>query len=112
MQQIWIAQLHQLREELQGKKQGTCILLYKESLSKNSIKRIKILKESDDGFFIAEGSKNARIGDLTGFQQSGVKNFRFADPVIHDDLFKPAENFVIKIRDQINKKIFISFKTF
>ena len=33
-------------------------------------------------------------GDLIGFQQSGIKNFRFADPVIHDDLFKLAEKFV------------------
>ena len=103
-----LAQLHQLRGRVgRGKKQGTCILLYKESLSKNSIKRIKILKESDDGFFIAEEDLKMRgFGDLTGFQQSGVKNFRFADPVIHDDLFKLAENFVIKIKDQVNQKKF------
>ena len=100
-----LAQLHQLRGRVgRGKKQGTCILLYKESLSKNSIKRIKILKESDDVFIAEEDLKMRGSGDLTGFQQSGVKNFRFADPVIHDDLFKLAENFVIKIKDQVNQK--------
>ena len=78
-----------------GKKQGSCILLFKDGLTKNAIKRIKILKNSDDGFFIAEEDLKLRgHGDLIGFQQSGIKNFRFADPVIHDDLFKLAEKFV------------------
>ena len=34
------------------------------------------------------------FGDLIGYQQSGIKNFRFAHPVIHEDLFKLAENFI------------------
>ena len=67
--------------------------MFKESLSKNAIKRIKILKESDDGFFIAEEDMKLRgHGDLIGFQQSGLKNFRFADPIIHQDLFELAKN--------------------
>ena len=58
-------------------------LLFKDSLSKNAIKRIKIFKKSDDGFFIAEEDLKLRgFGDLTGYQQSGIKNFRFADPLI------------------------------
>ncbi len=91
-----LAQLHQLRGRVgRGEKQGTCILLFKNGLSKNAIKRIKILKNSDDGFFIAEEDLKLRgFGDLIGYQQSGVKNFRFADPVNHEDLFKLAENFV------------------
>ena len=45
--------LHQLRGRVgRGEKQGTCILLFKDGLSKNAIKRIKILKESDDGFLL------------------------------------------------------------
>ncbi len=91
-----LAQLHQLRGRVgRGTIQGTCILLFKEGLSKNAIKRIKILKESDDGFFIAEEDLKLRgFGDLTGYQQSGVKSFRFADPIIHEDLFKLAEDYV------------------
>ena len=46
-----LAQLHQLRGRVgRGHKQGNCILLFKENLSKNSIQRIKILKKSSDGF--------------------------------------------------------------
>ena len=86
-----------------GKNQGTCILLFKDGLSKNAVKRIKILKYSDDGFFIAEEDLKLRgFGDLIGFQQSGIKNFRFADPVIHEDLFKLAENFVKDVVPNVN----------
>ena len=101
-----LAQLHQLRGRVgRGEKQGTCILLFKDGLTKNAVKRIKILKETDDGFLIAEEDLKIRgYGDLIGFQQSGLKNFRFADPVIHDDLFKLAEKYVFDIRDEINKK--------
>ena len=103
-----LAQLHQLRGRVgRGEKQGTCILLFKDGLSKNAIKRIKILKESDDGFYIAEQDLNLRgFGDLIGFQQSGIKNFRFSDPVIHEDLFKLAELFVQNNQKNINQKKF------
>jgi ATP-dependent DNA helicase RecG len=101
-----LAQLHQLRGRVgRGQKQGTCILLFKDGLTKNAIKRIKILKSSDDGFFIAEEDLKLRgFGDLIGYQQSGIKNFRFADPVIHEDLFKLAEYYVSNIKENINQK--------
>jgi len=101
-----LAQLHQLRGRVgRGEKQGTCILLFKDGLSKNAVKRIKILKNSDDGFFIAgEDLKLRGFGDLVGYQQSGVKNFRFADPVIHEDLFNLAENYVQKNLNNINQE--------
>ncbi len=99
-----LAQLHQLRGRVgRGKKQGMCILLFKESLSKNAIKRIKILKESDDGFYIAEEDMKLRgFGDIIGYQQSGIKNFRFADPVIHEDLFIKAENYIKNNKVDVN----------
>ena len=101
-----LAQLHQLRGRVgRGENQGTCILLFKDGLSKNAIKRIKILKGSDDGFFIAEEDLKLRgFGDLIGYQQSGIKNFRFADPVIHEDLFKLAELYVQNNQTLINEK--------
>ena len=101
-----LAQLHQLRGRVgRGQKQGVCILLFKEGLSKNAIKRIKILKNSDDGFFIAEEDLKLRgFGDLIGYQQSGIKNFKFADPLHHEDLFKLAEKYVLDNRDNINEK--------
>ncbi len=100
-----LAQLHQLRGRVgRGEKQGTCVLLFKDGLSKNAIKRIKILKDSDDGFYIAEKDLKLRgFGDLIGYQQSGIKNFRFADPVIHEDLFKLAERYVNTNEININQ---------
>tara|TARA_E500000178_G_scaffold354154_1_gene422192 strand:+ start:76 stop:2121 length:2046 start_codon:yes stop_codon:yes gene_type:complete len=100
-----LAQLHQLRGRVgRGEKQGTCVLLFQDELSKNAIKRIKILKKYDDGFYIAEEDLKLRgFGDLIGYQQSGLKNFRFADPVIHEDLFKLAEKYVRTNEININQ---------
>ena len=99
-----LAQLHQLRGRVgRGEKQGICILLFKEGLSKNAIKRIKILKESNDGFFIAEEDMRLRgFGDIIGYQQSGIKNFRFADPIIHQDLFLLAEKYIKSMNINVN----------
>ena len=101
-----LAQLHQLRGRVgRGKKQGTCILLFKEGLSKNAIKRIQILKKTDDGFLIAEEDLKLRgFGDLIGYQQSGIKNFRFADPLIHEELFKLSEKYILDIKKDINNR--------
>ena len=88
-----LAQLHQLRGRIgRGEKPGTCILMFKNQLSQNAQKRIKILKASDDGFFIAEEDMRLRgYGDIIGFKQSGIKLFKVADPVHHEYLFKLAE---------------------
>ena len=101
-----LAQLHQLRGRVgRGIKQGICILLFKDGLSKNAIKRIKILKNSDDGFFIAEEDLKLRgYGDLIGYQQSGLKNFRFADPINHENLFRLAENYIKSNEIDIDQK--------
>jgi len=73
-------------------------LLFKSSLSKNARKRIKILKETNDGFKISEEDMKLRgYGDLLGFKQSGIKSFRLADPILNEDLFMLAEKEVKKI---------------
>ena len=89
-----LSQLHQLRGRVgRGVSQGFCILLYKNNLSENAKKRIKILKSSNDGFFIAEEDMKLRgFGDVMGYQQSGLKDFKLADPVQHVELFKIAED--------------------
>ena len=98
-----LSQLHQLRGRVgRGTSQGTCILLYKKNLSENAKKRIKILKSSNDGFFIAEKDMKLRgFGDVLGYQQSGIKDFKLADPIQHEDLFKIAEE---NIKDIENNK--------
>lgn len=97
-----LAQLHQLRGRVgRGSKQGICILLFKESLSQKSIKRIRILKENNDGFKIAEEDLKLRgFGDLIGFQQSGDKYFKFVDPNKHNNLFEVAESYIKQINYQ------------
>ncbi len=94
-----LSQLHQLRGRVgRGIKQGTCILLYKKNLSENAIKRIKILKSTNDGFEIAEEDLKLRgFGDVLGYQQSGAKDFKIADPVHHEQLFKLADLNIKKI---------------
>ena len=97
-----LAQLHQLRGRVgRGNKQGKCVLLFKDNLSKNSVQRIKILKKSSDGFFIAEEDMKMRgFGDIIGYQQSGEKFFKIADPINHNDLFNYAENYLKKIENE------------
>ena len=94
-----LSQLHQLRGRVgRGTKQASCILMFKSNLSLNAKKRINILKNSNDGFEISEEDMKLRgFGDLLGFKQSGVKNFRLADPIQNEDLFLLAEKQIKKI---------------
>jgi ATP-dependent DNA helicase RecG len=96
-----LAQLHQLRGRIgRGTKAGTCILMFKNQLSQNARKRIQILKTSNDGFYIAEEDMKLRgYGDIIGFKQSGIKLFKIADPVHHEDLFKLAEKNINELND-------------
>jgi ATP-dependent DNA helicase RecG len=88
-----LSQLHQLRGRVgRGSKQSTCILMFKSNLSENAKKRINILKNSNDGFIISEEDMKIRgFGDILGFKQSGIKNFKLADPIHNNDLFNLAE---------------------
>ena len=99
-----LSQLHQLRGRVgRGINQGSCILLYKKNLSVNGKKRIKILKSSTNGFIIAEEDMKLRgFGDILGFQQSGAKNFKIADPIHHADLFDIAEKDIKDIESDKN----------
>ena len=102
-----LSQLHQLRGRVgRGNTESICILLYKNNLSKNARERLKILRSTNDGFVIAEKDLQLRgFGDILGFQQSGIKNFKFADPLHHKDLFLLAEKEVKKL-EKFNFKKF------
>ena len=105
-----LSQLHQLRGRVgRGTKQSTCILIFKTNLSNNAKKRINILKNSNDGFIISEEDMKLRgFGDLLGFKQSGLKNFKLADPVHNEDLFILAEKEVKRIEKE--EKTLIRYK--
>ena len=79
--------------------------MFKNQLSQNAKKRIQILKSSDDGFYIAEEDMKLRgYGDVIGFKQSGIKLFKIADPVHHEDLFKLAEKNINELSEaQLNQ---------
>ena len=94
-----LSQLHQLRGRVgRGNKESSCILMFKSNLSENAKKRINILKDSNDGFKISEEDMKIRgFGDILGFKQSGIKNFKLADPIHNHNLFILAEKEIKRI---------------
>ena len=104
-----LSQLHQLRGRVgRGNKESSCILMFKTGLSENARKRITILKNTNDGFKIAEEDLKIRgYGDILGFKQSGLKKYNLADPIQHEDLFNIAEKEIKKIeKNKIKTKNF------
>ena len=89
-----LAQLHQLRGRVgRGGQQSHCLLLYAEPLGETARARIAIMRETDDGFRIAEEDLRLRgTGELLGTRQSGFPNFRLADPMAHQDLMEVARD--------------------
>ena len=76
-----LAQLHQLRGRVgRGTEASTCLLMYQAPLSEIGRRRLEVLRETEDGFVIAETDLQIRgAGDLIGTAQSGVPRFRIAD---------------------------------
>tara|TARA_Y100001970_G_scaffold158080_1_gene193382 strand:+ start:12123 stop:14174 length:2052 start_codon:yes stop_codon:yes gene_type:complete len=97
-----LSQLHQLRGRVgRGDKESSCILMFKSNLSDNAKKRIKILKDTNDGFKISEEDMKLRgFGDILGFKQSGIKSFKLADPVHNHNLFILAEKEIKRIENE------------
>ncbi len=87
-----LAQLHQLRGRVgRGSEASTCILLYKGPLSETGHARLSILRDSEDGFLIAEEDLKLRgEGELLGTRQSGTPGFRIASLEVHADLLETA----------------------
>ncbi len=87
-----LAQLHQLRGRVgRGDEASTCILLYKGPLGETGRARLSILRDSEDGFLIAEEDLKLRgEGELLGTRQSGTPGFRIASLEAHGDLLEIA----------------------
>jgi ATP-dependent DNA helicase RecG len=87
-----LAQLHQLRGRIgRGSERSTCLLLYKGPLGETAKARLAILRETDDGFRIAEEDLRLRgEGDVLGTRQSGMPGFRLAGLEVHGKLLSTA----------------------
>jgi ATP-dependent DNA helicase RecG len=89
-----LAQLHQLRGRVgRGAAASTCLLLYQPPLGETAKARLTIMRESDDGFRIAEEDLRLRgAGEMLGTRQAGLPLFRLADLALHGDLLAAARD--------------------
>lgn len=97
-----LAQLHQLRGRVgRGAKASSCLLLYQGPLSANARARLKILRETNDGFLIAEEDLRLRgFGEILGARQSGDAGFRLADIATQSDLVALARTMASHVLEQ------------
>jgi ATP-dependent DNA helicase RecG len=89
-----LAQLHQLRGRVgRGKGRSTCLLLYRAPLGETAKARLSILRDTEDGFRIAEEDLRLRgEGDVLGTRQSGMPGFHVARIEVHGKLLAPARD--------------------
>ena len=89
-----LAQLHQLRGRIgRGDRASTCLLLYTPPLGETARSRLGVMRDTDDGFVIAEQDLKLRgAGELLGTRQSGLPAFRLADLAAHGELMAVARD--------------------
>ncbi len=89
-----LAQLHQLRGRVgRGAEKSFCFLVYAEGLSQTAKERLTIMRETEDGFIIAEKDLELRGGgEILGTRQSGLPTFKLADLNAHGDLLAAARD--------------------
>ena len=89
-----LAQLHQLRGRVgRGTGRSTCLLLYRAPLGETAKARLAILRDTEDGFRIAEEDLRLRgEGDVLGTRQSGMPGFHVARIEVHGKLLAPARD--------------------
>jgi ATP-dependent DNA helicase RecG len=89
-----LAQLHQLRGRVgRGTARSACLLLYRAPLGETARARLAVMRETEDGFRIAEEDLRLRgEGDVLGTRQSGMPGFRVALPEAHGELLEVARD--------------------
>jgi ATP-dependent DNA helicase RecG len=94
-----LAQLHQLRGRIgRGSESSTCLLLYHEPLGEMSKARLNVIRETTDGFRIAEEDLKLRgEGDVLGIRQSGLPGYRIARSDVHGQLIAQARDEALRI---------------
>ena len=104
-----LAQLHQLRGRVgRGDKASSCILLFQGPLGAIAKERLEMMRETEDGFKIAEADLRLRgEGDVLGTKQSGMPGFRVTDVEVHKDLMEMARKearLIVETDPQLNGK--------
>lgn len=89
-----LSQLHQLRGRVgRGRKESNCVLIYSKNISDNGIKRLKVMKDTEDGFVIAEEDMILRgAGEVLGVKQSGLPDYKIAVLPEHKELLFAARD--------------------
>jgi len=97
-----LAQLHQLRGRIgRGDRPSTCLLLYQGPLGETARARLEIVRQTEDGFRIAEEDLKLRgAGEMLGTRQSGMPTFKLADLAAHEDLLDLARADARRTLDQ------------
>jgi len=109
-ERLGLAQLHQLRGRVgRGEKQSACVLMYQPPLSENGKQRLAILRETNDGFKVAEKDLQLRgPGEVLGTRQTGLMQMRIADIVRDEHWFaevKKTAQYIIKHHPQAVKPL-------
>jgi ATP-dependent DNA helicase RecG len=99
-ERLGLAQLHQLRGRVgRGDQASHCVLLYQSPLSANGRQRLSVLRESSDGFYIAEKDLELRgPGEVLGTRQTGLMEFRVAELPAHSHLLEEVQAIAERIR--------------
>jgi ATP-dependent DNA helicase RecG len=100
-ERLGLAQLHQLRGRVgRGAAASHCVLLFKSPLSQQGQARLTTMRESSDGFYIAEKDLELRgPGEVLGTRQTGLMDFRVADLMLHEDLLEQARQVSRQLAD-------------
>lgn len=106
-ERLGLAQLHQLRGRVgRGKVESFCVLLYHPPLSDTSRERLAVLRESNDGFRIAERDLELRgPGEVLGTRQTGLVGMKIADLTRDRDLLDPVRQLTRAMLDQAPESI-------
>lgn len=110
-ERLGLAQLHQLRGRVgRGTEASHCVLLYGDKLSEQARERLKVLRESNDGFVIAEKDLQLRgPGELLGTRQTGDMTYRLAnierDAHMLDSIHELGDQFMMEDRDTVERLI-------
>jgi ATP-dependent DNA helicase RecG len=93
-ERLGLSQLHQLRGRVgRGSEQAACVLIYKPPLGETAQKRLETMRETTDGFVIAERDLELRgPGEVLGTRQTGMLRFRVADLARDADLLEPVKS--------------------